>query len=263
VEDAVTIDQGPPAAGPQPQTAPGPEPMPGPVALVGSGEYTPAMLDVEAELIAGRPPRYVQLPTAAGREGEARLRYWVELGRAQADRLGVTAVPLLVTSREQAADPQVVAQVADAGLIYLSGGDPGFLADTLRDTPLWAAIVAAWRGGAALAGCSAGAMAFASRVPSLRLPGAAPKVGLGLFPHVQVLPHFDRLLGRMPDLLTRPLLHSRDGVHLIGVDEDTALVGGPEQFRVAGRASAWVLGDGPRRGYPAGATLRLPAPASR
>jgi cyanophycinase-like exopeptidase len=216
------------------------------------------MLDIEAELLAGRPPRYVQLPTAAGREGPARLSYWVELGRAQAERLGVEPVPLVVTNRDHAADPAVVAQVAGAGLIYLSGGDPGFLADTLRDTPLWTAIVAAWHDGAALAGCSAGAMAFATRVPSLRMPGAEPRPGLGLLPHLQVLPHFDRMLGWVPDLLTRPFLRPPTGVHLLGVDEDTALVGGPEEFTVRGRQSAWLLGDGPRREYPPGSTLTLP-----
>jgi cyanophycinase-like exopeptidase len=233
--------------------------MAGPVALVGSGEYTPAMLTVEKELIAGRPPRYVQIPTAAGRESAERLRYWVELGQAQARRIGVEPVPLVVTTREQADDPAVAAQVEGAGLVYLSGGDPGFLADTLRGTALWQAIVAAWEGGAALAGCSAGAMAFATAVPSLRLPGRTPTPGLGLLPHIQVLPHFDRMLGWVPDLLTRPLLRPHDGVALVGVDEDTALVGGPEAFTVHGRQSVWLLGDGPRREYPAGSTLALPA----
>jgi cyanophycinase len=231
--------------------------MAGPVALVGSGEYTPAMLDVEAGLLDGRPPRYVQIPTAAGQEGEERLRYWVDLGREQAARLGVEPVPLVVTNRAEADDPAIAAQVAGAGLIYLSGGDPGYLVETLRDTALWTAIVAAWQAGAALAGCSAGAMAFAARVPALRRPGAEPKAGLGLLPHVQVLPHFDRMLGWMPDLLTRPFLRPRPGVHLVGVDEDTALVGGPEHFTVQGRQSAWLLGNGRRQGYPAGSPLDL------
>jgi cyanophycinase len=93
----------------------------GPIALVGSGEYTPAMLDVERQLLAGRPPRYVQIPTAAGLEGEERLGYWVELGRAQAERLGVEAVPLVAVDRAQADDPDLAARVDGAGLIYLSG----------------------------------------------------------------------------------------------------------------------------------------------
>jgi cyanophycinase len=232
---------------------------PGPLALVGSGEYLPVMLDVERDLIEARPPRYVQIPTAAGREGPKRLSYWVELGRAQADRLGVVAVPLVVTDRSQADDPAVAAQVEGAGLIYLSGGSPGYLADTLRDTALWHAIATAWRAGAALAGCSAGAMALADRVPDLRNPTGGNRLGLNLLPHIRVLPHFDKMVGRIPDVLTRPFFRPPDGVHVVGVDEDTALVGGPEEFEVRGRQSAWLLGNGRRQEFPAGSTIRLPA----
>jgi len=235
--------------------------MAGPLALVGSGEYTPAMLEVERELIAGRPPRYVQIPTAAAHEGADRLSYWVELGRAQADRLGVEAVPLVVTEREQAEDPDVVAQVEGAGLIYLSGGSPSLLADTLRDTRLWQAIVAAWQDGSALAGCSAGAMAMCDWVPDLRNPGRAGRRGLGLLPHLRVLPHFDKMLGWIPDLLTRPFLRVPSGVSLVGVDEDTALVGGPETFTVRGRQSVWLLGDGRRKQVAPGVTVRFPLSA--
>ena len=118
--------------------------------MVGSGEYTEAMVEVERGLIHGRSPRYVQIPTAASAEGADRLAYWVKLGRAQADRLGVEAVPLVVTARDQAADPATAAQVAGAGLIYLSGGSPTLLAKTLRDTALWHAILGQGQAGAAL-----------------------------------------------------------------------------------------------------------------
>jgi cyanophycinase len=229
----------------------------GPLALVGSGEYLPSMLDVERGLIEGRPPRYVQIPTAASSEGAKRIAYWVDLGRAQAERLGVESVPLVVMNREQADDPEVVAQVAGAGLIYLSGGSPALLADTLRDTALWRAIVAAWEGGAALAGCSAGAMAMASWVPDLRHPRGDGRPGLGLLPKLQVLPHFDKMLGRVPDLLTKPFLPAHDGVTLVGVDEETALVGGPDLFTVRGHQSAWVLGNGKRQQLTVGQTLQL------
>ena len=237
----------------------------GPLALVGSGEYTPAMLDVESGLIAGRPRRYVQIPTAASAEGPQRLRYWVELGKAQAARIGVEPVPLEVATREQAADPAIVKEIPGSGLIYLSGGSPVLLAGVLRDTPLWTAIVAEWRAGAALAGCSAGAMAMATYVPELRHPVRGNQVGLGLLPHIRVLPHFDRMMGWVPDVLTRPFFRGDDGVHVVGVDEDTAIVSDPtdgdalpETFTVHGRQSAWLLSDGKRRQFPAGATLTLP-----
>jgi cyanophycinase-like exopeptidase len=221
--------------------------MAGPLALVGAGEYLEVMLEVERSLLAGRPPVYVQLPTAAAPEGPASLGRWVGLGQAQAQRLGVRAVPLLVRDRAEADDPANAAMVAGAGLIYLSGGSPAYLADTLRDTAVWRAIVAEWQAGAALAGCSAGAMAMTDWVPDLRHPGRTARPGLGVVPQLRVIPHFDRFLGRMPDLLTRPFLHAPPGVTLVGIDEDTALVGGPETFTVAGRQSVWILADGPRR----------------
>src|SRR5438067_6739197 len=63
------------------------EGMPGPVALVGSGEYLPVMLETERLLLQGRPPRYVQIPTAAAPEGEESLDRWVTLRLEQAARL--------------------------------------------------------------------------------------------------------------------------------------------------------------------------------
>jgi cyanophycinase len=244
--------------------------MPGPLALVGSGEYTASMLDVDRDLLDGRPPRYVQIPTAAAPEGAARLAYWVDLGRRHAERLGVEAVPLVVRDRAEADDPAVAEQVAGAGLVYLSGGRPTFLADTLRDTVLWRAIVEAWRAGAALAGCSAGAMAFGDWVPEVRRrsrsagPGGPGRgrPGLGLLPHLRVLPHFDAFMGRMPALMLRPLTRAPEGVTVVGVDEDTALVGGPESWTVRGRRSAWLLAAGHRREFPTGSTLTTAAPAA-
>ncbi len=158
---------------------------PGPVALVGSGEYLPVMQEVEASLIAGRPPRYVQLPTAAGLEGPASVSRWVALGEQQAARIGVEAVPLMVLDREGAEDPANAARVAGAGLIYLSGGNPTHVAESLQGTRVWAAIADEWRAGAALAGCSAGAMALTSWVPNFRRPTGKPGAGLGVVPRLQ------------------------------------------------------------------------------
>ena len=132
------------------------------------------------------------------------------------------------------------------------------MADTLRDTELWRAIVDQWRRGAALAGCSAGAMAVTTWVPSLRHPRDGGTPGLGLLTHVRVIPHFDAFAARMPDLLTRFLLPNDDGVMVLGIDEDTALVGGPVEWRVEGRASVWHLTDHGRVQYESGATLVTP-----
>ena len=237
---------------------------PGPLALVGSGEYLPVMTGVEGLLLRGRAPRYVQIPTAAAPEGEQSLRRWLDLGAAQADRLGVQQVPVVARDRDEADSADLAGLVKGAGLVYLSGGSPTYLAQTLRGTQLWEAVLAAWRSGAALAGCSAGAIALTSWVPAMRAPLSDPDPGLGVVPHLRVLPHFDRMLGWVPDLLTRALLHPPEGTTVVGIDEDTAIVdlsGTGCTWQVHGRQQAWIITDGPRRGHPAGTTLTTPQPA--
>jgi len=218
------------------------------------------MLEIEAELIAGRPARYVQLPTAAGEESAASVARWVALGEAQAARLGVQAVPVMVLERDQADDDAHARQVAGAGLIYLSGGSPGHLADTLRGTRVWAAIHAEWRRGAALAGCSAGAMALTSSVPDIRHPRAAPHPGLGVVPRLRIIPHFDRLRRWMPWLVRTMTSQLTDGERLVGIDEETAIVSDGTDFShwlVKGKRQAWVLGPDRRQPFQAGETVLL------
>jgi cyanophycinase len=231
---------------------------PGPIALVGSGEYLPQMADIEASLLAGRPTRYVQLATAAVPDGPSVVERWHNLGIEQAQRLGVEAVILDVSDRRDADNPAVAEQVAGAGLVYLSGGNPGFLADTLRETAVWAAIVAAWQSGAALAGCSAGAMAMTSWVPSLRHPRQGGTNGLAVLPHLRVIPHFDFFTKRVPDLVTRFLLPYDPAITVLGIDEETALVGGPREWTVMGRQSVWRLTSEGREELPAGTSITTP-----
>jgi cyanophycinase len=213
------------------------------------------MADIEAALLAGRPPRYVQLATAAVPDGPSVVERWHNLGREQAQRLGVEAVILSVNDRADADNEAVAQQVSGAGLIYLSGGNPGFLADTLRDTAVWAAIVAAWQDGAALAGCSAGAMAMTSWIPSLRHPRQGGTNGLAVLPHLRVIPHFDFFTSKVPDLVTRFLLPYDPAITVLGIDEETALVGGPKDWTVQGRQSVWRLTAEGREELPAGTVV--------
>lgn len=202
------------------------------------------MHEVEATLLAGRAARYVQLATAAAPEGEQSLRKWHDLGAEAARRLGVEQVVIDVRTRDDANEPRWAELVAGAGLIYLSGGDPHFLARTLAGTMVWNAIVTEWRSGAAIAGCSAGAMAMAGHVVDFRHPRGGGISGLGVLPDIRVLPHFDRMAKWVPDFAMHAAFAGESRV--IGVDEDTALVGEPSaeshwEFRVMGRQSAWIV----------------------
>lgn len=234
--------------------------MPGPVALVGSGEYLPVMAPVEAGLLAGRPPRYVQLPTAAAEEGPGAVARWVALGAEQAQRLGVEAVPVMVLDRETAADEGMAQLVNGAGLVYLSGGNPGYLADVLRETRVWSAIVEEWENGAALAGCSAGAMALTDWVPDIRRPDAEARPGLGVLRTLRVMPHFDRLMAWAPQMAESMAAQVPPGVTLVGIDEETAIVSDGADLRrwaVHGRQAAWLFTPTGRTPYSAGQEIVL------
>lgn len=236
---------------------------PGRLALVGSGEYLPVMHDIEAWLLEDRPPRYVQLATAAAPEGDRSLAHWHSLGAAAAERLGVEQVIVDVRVRADAEDPTHAEAVRGAGLIYLSGGSPNHLARTLRGTLIWRTIVEEWRAGASLAGCSAGAMAMGGYVPDFRHPRRGGTDGLGVVPDLRVLPHFDKYSRMIPDFALRPLV-TEAGV-VVGIDEDTALVAeppeqaGPWAFRSRGVGSCWRIDDDRRHRVNSPMLLRVDA----
>ena len=232
--------------------------MSGTIALVGSGEWLPVMLDVERELLNNQNPVYVQLSTAAGQESPARLEHWKNLAQIQAKTLSVESRWLPVFDQDSANNPEFAEKIKGAGLIYLSGGDPTYLAETLRDSLVWNAIVNEWQNGASLAGCSAGAMALTTWVPKMRIKigkNNEDVKGLGLLPNIRVIPHFDRMLGWIPDIITRYLLNTPPGVTLVGIDENTALVGGVNSWTVKGEQSVWVLTHEGREEFKAGQTL--------
>jgi cyanophycinase len=45
---------------------------------------------------------------------------------------------------------------------------------------------------------------------------------------------------------------------VLGIDEETALVGGPYEWQVQGRQSVWTLGHGAREEHPPGSTVVTP-----
>jgi cyanophycinase len=201
--------------------------QPGALALVGSGEYLPEAQLLETELLRfgisrGKANTYIQIPTAAGKEGEDRLDFWRQRGAEQGARIGCEVKYLPVLTREDAFNEQWIAEIKSAGLIYFSGGDPVHLAEVFADTPMWQAIVQSWREGASLAGCSAGAMAFGGKIIGIRRSHIS--AGLNLLPEIEVIPHYDKFLGWLPDRVTAAIVRKDADTALLGIDENTALV---------------------------------------
>ena len=167
--------------------------MRGSIALVGSGEYLPAMAAFEKSLIDdaiahGKANKFVQIPTAAGRESKDRLEFWKELGARQADLIGAEQIFLPIFDRNSANSDQFADAISDSALVYMSGGDPHYLAQTLTGTPVWDAIVKNWQSGGSLAGCSAGATVLSSEIPNFRFLKYGPTPGLNVIGNIRVIP---------------------------------------------------------------------------
>jgi len=221
--------------------------MNGPIALLGSGEYLPVMEPIDRFILGNlnlnsRKPRVACLPTAAGMEGDASIERWIAMGIDHFRRLGSDVKGVRITDRDDADQSEWVDTLAEADLIYFSGGNPLYLYRTLVGTRAWEAAEQAWGRGAAFAGCSAGAMILARCVPDVRSLGFTQIPAFGKIPAENVLPHFDRMPAWRPMIL--PAIRKRlpDKGFSLGIDEETALVKLPGgKWTVMGRGRVHVI----------------------
>jgi cyanophycinase len=220
-------------------------PGPGPIALVGSGEFLPAMREVDATLLAaiGRSrPRVAIVPTASWPDGEEVFRRWAAMGVEHFTTLGAEVEAVLVRDGFDADDAAHVQAIGEADLIYLSGGKPGHLTEAVVGSAVGDALIAAHARGATLVGCSAGAMALADRHFEFRKRRLIWPLrwsdGLDIVPGALVIPHYDFFPEAVSAMF---VLQAPRGMAVLGIDEETALVGqdGAWQVRGAGRVTVW------------------------
>jgi cyanophycinase len=210
---------------------------------VGSGEYSVQMQELETQLLhlavsQGKKNSFVQIPTASSHEGDSSRERWRRLGKEQSDRIGSECIYLPIHEREDAFNSEFIAQIKDAGLIYFSGGDPHRVAEIFSESPLWDEILNQWKSGTSLAGCSAGAMAFGGTIMGLRRSQLSN--GLNLLPKIEVIPHYDKMLGWLPDRVAAFIIRAESDSTLIGIDENTALVL-TDSWKRFGRGKVHVL----------------------
>jgi cyanophycinase len=235
--------------------------MNGLINLVGSGEYLPVMKDVDRYLLdslnlTGRTPRVACLPTAAGKEGDSSVNRWLNMGVQHFRELGADVEPVRIIDHHSANDPCWEPILEEADLIYFSGGDPGYLYEIMKESLAWNAAQRAWARGAIYAGCSAGAMILARRMPGFRLGGT--QEGFGIVPATYIIPHFDAIPGIWKPIVFGLQRQLKKGERMLGVDEDTALIGklGGEWI-VKGRSKVHVFTRDGKSSYSEGQTLTL------
>ena len=227
----------------------------GPLALVGGDELNPGNEEQDRVLVAaaGDGPAYV-LATAAGRQ---RPDLAVRHAESWFRTFGLEVEELPATKRSHATSSENAARARGGRFFYLVGGDPGLVPKTLSGSPVWDAIVEAWRDGAALGGSSAGAMALGEwTLIRDRMPGddrRQYRPALGLVPGVAVLPHFETFGHRWVDSARDAA--PRGDVVLLGIDERSAAVWESGTWRTYGPGRVTVITADDQTTYEPGAEI--------
>jgi cyanophycinase len=153
-------------------------------------------------------------------------------------QIGASADAAMVVDQRSANDSAIVATIEAATLIYLPGGDPVLLVETLRNSSVWHAIAKAHDRDVSIGGASAGAMALGTRMWNPRTGDLID--GLGLIPIV-TLPHFE--VGRIDR--AQVLRHKLDrATRLFGIAERTSAIWDGSKWNVWGPgAVVEVLAD--------------------
>ncbi|NOH04167.1 MAG: type 1 glutamine amidotransferase-like domain-containing protein [Chloroflexi bacterium] len=237
--------------------------MNGLIALLGSGEYLPVMDEVDSYLLAhcgveGRKPRVVCLPTAAGQEGDASVNRWMKMGVEHFTRFGADVQAVPVIDRVSANDLNHAMTLEEADVIYFSGGNPMYLYLTLKDSLVWRSAQKVWERGGVYAGCSAGAMILGREVPDFRMLGTRSIPVFGVIPAATIIPHFDAIPIFWKPLIGTTRKRLRNGETMLGIDENTAIVGRlDEAWTVMGQSKAHVFTKEESRSYAAGENFSL------
>jgi cyanophycinase len=209
------------------------------LALVGGDEFKPGNEEQDRMLAAaaGPGPAFV-VPTAAARQ---RPEDAVAHATGWFAQLGLPLHELPVLKRADANSKDLADEARKGGFFYLVGGDPGLVAQVLRESRVWTSIFEAWRDGAALAGSSAGAMALCShtliRAGWPDRTNRRPNDGLGVVPDTAVLPHYNTFGHKWVESARREL----PDMTLLGIDERSAAVWSDGGWRAAGPGAVTVI----------------------
>jgi cyanophycinase len=192
------------------------------------------------------------IPTAAAPDdnhdnaGSNGVRWFNGLGASD-------VVSLTLIDKASANDKGIANSLRDAKLIYMLGGFTHYLAQTLKDSLAWQAVVEAYQNGAVIAGSSAGAMVMCEFYHD----PASKKIveGLNLIPNALVLPHHNTFGKRWaPRFLTQI-----PNVTLLGIDELTGMVddGENNSWNVYGAGEVVLYRNGGVERYKPGEMLSL------
>ncbi len=224
----------------------------GTLLLAGGAEFGGRMSEPDLraiELAGGFDAPICIIPTAAApdnnhkRAGNNGIRWFQSLGAKNVFTVDVI-------DSVSANDSSLAASIRTSSLIYLLGGFPRHLGETLADSLCWRAALEAHAKGAVIAGSSAGAMVLCEHYYD-PYEGKLLR-GLNLIPNACVLPHHNRF-GKS---WAKQLLNQLPQASLIGIDEQTGIINDADgQWHVYGAGGVTIYLHGQVHAYKHGAAF--------
>lgn len=231
-------------------------------AFLGSGEFGPWHDEVDRWLLgrADGDGSVLIAPTASAAEGDDVFEGWGAKGLEHYDRLGIPAEVVPLKTRDDAERPELVDRVDRASMVFFSGGNPWYLSRVLDGSAFWDRMCDRLGSGLAYAGCSAGVaclteMTYDSDTQDLQ---AVWQRGLGFVGGGTLFgPHWDIVDSWVPGAKEFITASTPEGGVLVGLDEDTAMMGDGTTWTVHGRQAIHVYRDGAWVSYRAGGGFEL------
>jgi len=222
--------------------------------LEGGAEFGGKMSEPDLraiELAGGDDAPVCIIPTAAApdnnhkRAGGNGVRWFQSLGAKNVFTVDVI-------DSKTANDPTLAASIRTSKLIYLLGGFPRHLGETLANSLCWSAVMEAYADGAVIAGSSAGAMVMCEHYYD---PYERKLLrGLNLIPKACVLPHHNNF-GRA---WAASLIQMLPEAVLIGIDERTGMItNANNEWEVKGSGEVTLYRSGSTVSYGRGETFTL------
>jgi len=229
--------------------------MRGYILLEGGAEFGGQMAKPDKhalELAGGSDAQVSIIPTAAfpdknhQRAGQSGVRWFKRLGARH-----VSLVPLI--DQASANQSSVASALRQSRLIYLLGGFPHYLAQTLAGSLSWQAMREAYDTGAVIGGSSAGAMIVCQHY----YDPDTQKIweGLNLVPRVCLVPHHNTFGNSWASSLVPIIPYDT----IVGIDEQTGIMddGLEGKWTVLGKGAATVYKGGDTKTYRSGEAFSL------
>ena len=202
------------------------------IAITGSGEFLPSILDVDKKLLnyLDEIPRVLTFSTAAGRESDERLSYWENLAIEHFKDLNVSHTHIDARNREDLNQDSVIEEMKNSNFVFFSGGSPNHLYDSIHNSDFSTELHDVEKRGI-IAGCSAGAMIMGEKM----IKG----VGLNYLPNTIVIPHYGESFYSWISNTVKVL--NRGKYKLLCLEKDTYFIKDGDQLSVLGKQNVHII----------------------